>query len=60
MLKTDSILVFLVILPLCLAASHFGAGPSLMFFLLQLDQILKCVVAVVKVNRFNWVHSLAG
>ena len=59
-LKTDSVLVFLVILPLCLAASHFGAGTSLMFFLLQLDQILKCVVAFVKVNRFNWAHSLTG
>jgi Na+-driven multidrug efflux pump len=57
-LKTDSILVFLVMLPLCLAASHAGASPTLMFFLLQLDQILKCGVAFVKVNRFDWAHSL--
>lgn len=59
-LKTDAILVFLVMLPLCLAASALGASPSLVYFLLQLDQIIKCAVAFVKVNRFDWAHSLTG
>lgn len=57
-LKTDTILVFLIMLPLCLAATHFKVEPSVVYFLLQLDQIIKCIIAFVKVNRFNWAHSL--
>ena len=27
-------------------------------FILKLDQILKCFVAVVKVNRYRWIRNL--
>lgn len=57
-LKTDSILIFGVMLPACLIALRLGANAAIVCFLLQLDQILKCFVAAVKVNRFHWAHDL--
>lgn len=57
-LKTDSILIFGVMLPACLIARHLGAAAETVCFLLQIDQILKCFVAAVKVNRFHWAHDL--
>lgn len=59
-LKVDSILVFLVMLPACLIGAQFGASAPLIYFFLQIDQIIKCVVAAVKVNHFHWVHDLTG
>lgn len=57
-LKTDSILIFGIMLPACLIALKLGANAPVVCFLLQLDQILKCFVAAVKVNRFHWAHDL--
>lgn len=57
-LKTDSILIFGIMLPACLIALQLGASAPVVCFLLQLDQILKCFVAAVKVNRFHWAHDL--
>jgi len=41
-----------------LAAFVFHADPVVVFALLKSDQILKCFVAVVKVNRFKWIKNL--
>ncbi len=41
-----------------LAAFVFHADPVLVFALLKSDQILKCIVAVIKVNRFKWIKNL--
>ena len=35
-----------------------GAPAWAVFACLKCDQILKCFVAVVKVNRFNWMKNL--
>lgn len=59
-LKVDSILVFLVMLPACLIGTRLGASAPLIYFFLQMDQIIKCGVAAVKVNRFHWAHDLTG
>lgn len=56
--KNDTIFVFLVVLPSALIAQHFGAAPWVVFACLKCDQILKCFVAVVKINRFNWMKNL--
>lgn len=56
--RNDTIFVFLVVLPSALIAYHFGAPPWLTFACLKCDQVLKCFVAVVKVNRFNWIKDL--
>ncbi|MGI6173325.1 MAG: MATE family efflux transporter [Christensenellales bacterium] len=56
--KNDSIFVFLVVLPSAFIASRLGAAPWVVFFCLKCDQILKCFVAVVKVNRFDWMKNL--
>ena len=56
--RNDTIFVFLVVLPSSIIAAWLGAPPWLVFALLKSDQILKCFVAVVKINRFNWMKKL--
>ena len=56
--KNDTIFVFLVVLPSALIASSLGAAPWVVFACLKCDQILKCVVAFIKVNRYNWMKNL--
>ena len=56
--RNDSIFVFLVVLPSAFLAAWLGAPAWVTFACLKCDQILKCFVAVVKVNRFNWMKKL--
>ena len=56
--KNDTIFVFLVVLPSAIIASYLGAPPWVVFACLKSDQILKCFVAVVKINRYNWMKNL--
>ena len=56
--KNDSIFVFLVVLPSAILAAYLGAPVWVVFACLKCDQILKCFVAVVKINRFNWMKNL--
>ena len=56
--KNDTIFVFLVVLPSALISSSLGAAPWVVFACLKCDQILKCVVAFIKVNRYNWMKNL--
>ena len=57
-MKNDAIFVFLVVLPSALLAAHIGAAPWIVFLCLKSDQILKCFVAAVKINRFKWMKNL--
>lgn len=41
-----------------LSLSYLGAPPWVVFACLKCDQILKCFVAVVKINRYNWMKNL--
>ena len=56
--KNDTIFVFGVVLPSAIIAAALGAQPWVVFACLKCDQILKCFVAVVKINRFNWMKNL--
>jgi len=56
--RNDSIFGFLVVLPSAIIAAWLGAPAWVVFACLKCDQILKCAVAVVKVNRFNWMKNL--
>lgn len=57
----DFIFMWLLVLPASfLSAFVFGASPVLTFVFLKCDQILKCFVAVIKVNRFKWIPVLEG
>jgi len=56
--KNDMIFVFGVVLPSAIVASLLGAPPWVVFACLKIDQILKCFVAVVKINSFNWMKNL--
>ncbi len=56
--KMDTIAVFCVVLPSAIIAYFSGAAPWIVFACLKCDQILKCFVAVVKINRFNWMKNL--
>lgn len=55
----DIIFMWCIVLPLsALSAFYFKLPPAVTFALLKADQILKCFVAAVKVNRFKWVKVL--
>ena len=56
--KNDTIFVFLVVIPSSLLAMWLGAPPWVVFACLKCDQILKCFVAIVKINRNNWMKNL--
>lgn len=58
-LINDLIFVWLIVIPSALIAAFiFNASPVIVFACLKCDQILKCAVAVVKVNRFKWIKNL--
>lgn len=58
-LKNDLIFMWGLVLPLSfLSAFVFKWPVPVTFFLLKSDQITKCAVAVVKVNRFRWIRQL--
>ena len=60
-LYNDMIFMWLIVLPSsALAAFVFHLSPLVVFICLKSDQILKCFVAVVKVNRFRWIRDFAG
>ena len=57
--KNDTIFVFLVVLPSALIAQNVFHAPAwVVYACLMSDQILKCFVAVVKINSFNWIRDL--
>ena len=57
-LKNDIIFVFGVVIPSALIATRLELAPWVVFACLKCDQILKCAVAAVKINRFNWMKNL--
>ena len=58
-LINDLIFVWLVMMPLALIAFNvFHAPPWVIFLCINCDQVLKCGVAAVKVNRFRWMKNL--
>ena len=57
--KNDTIFVFGVLLPSALIAMLVFHAPAwVIYACLQSDQILKCFVAIVKINRFRWMKNL--
>ena len=56
--KNDTIFVFLVVIPSSRFAKWVGAPPGGVFAGRKCDQILKCFVAIVKINRYNWMKNL--
>ena len=58
-LINDLIHQFLIVLPAAFLSAFVFHWPLWVTFAwLKSDQILKCFVAVVKVNRFRWIHVL--
>lgn len=58
-LFNDLIFMWGIVLPLsALSAFVFNWPIPVTFLLLKSDQILKCFVAVIKVNRFKWIKEL--
>lgn len=56
--KNDTIFVFLVVIPLGLLALYLKMPAWVVFAALKSDQVLKCFVAIVKINSFNWMKKL--
>ena len=57
--KMDLIFVFLVVLPSAIIAQRVFHAPAwVVFSCLHSDQVIKCFIAVVKINRFKWIKNL--
>ncbi len=55
----DLIFMWGIVLPSSfIAAFVLEVSPVIVFICLKSDQILKCAVAVFKVNRFNWIKDI--
>ena len=60
-LKNDLIFMWLIVLPSsALAAFVFHCSPLIVFVCLKSDQVLKCAVAAVKLNRYTWIRKISG
>lgn len=58
-LYNDSIFMWGIVLPFsAMAAFWWKLPPTIVFLFLKSDQILKCFVAAVKVNRYTWIREL--
>lgn len=58
-LKNDFIFMWLIVLPSAVTAAFvFHLSPVIVFICLKADQILKCIVAAIKINRYNWVRRI--
>lgn len=54
----DIIFMWCLVLPCSfLAAFVLKLSPVMIFIVLKSDQIIKCLVAVVKVNRYKWIKK---
>lgn len=59
-LRMDLISIWGIVLPLsCLAAFVFGWPPVAVIACLNADQVFKCIPAIIKYRRFNWIKRLA-
>ncbi len=58
-LYNDTIFMWMIVIPAsALSAFVFHLSPLIVFICLKSDQILKCFVAVIKVNRFRWIRNI--
>ncbi len=58
-LKVDTIFMWGIVLPASFIAMFFFKAPALVvFIILKCDQVLKCAIAAIKVNSFNYIKSL--
>ncbi|NLD87266.1 MAG: MATE family efflux transporter, partial [Clostridiales bacterium] len=54
----DLIFMWGIVLPTSLIAAYvLNLPPTIVFICLKADQILKCFVAIFKVNRFKWIRT---
>lgn len=57
--KNDTVFVFFAVIPSAIIAQFvFGAPAWVVYACLMCDQVLKCFVAAIKINRFNWMRNL--
>lgn len=57
--RNDLIFMWGIVLPSSFAAAFLlKLDPVIVFLCLKSDQILKCAVAAVKVNRFKWIRDI--
>jgi Na+-driven multidrug efflux pump len=57
-LKNDAFFIFLIVIPSAVIALRLGLAPWAVFLCLKSDQLLKCIPAAIKINRFGWVNPL--
>lgn len=60
-LKMDLIMTWLYMLPIsAFTAFILHWPPVYVFFMLKSDQLIKCIIAYIKTNRYHWIRPLAS
>jgi len=59
-LKNDAFFIFLIVIPAAIIALKLAAPPWVVFLCLKSDQLLKCIPAAIKINRFKWIKPLTN
>ena len=57
-LKNDAFFIFLVLIPLTRILLRIDAPVPFIFLALKSDQILKCIPAAFRINRFRWARAV--
>ncbi|MBQ9920888.1 MAG: MATE family efflux transporter [Clostridia bacterium] len=58
-LMNDLLFVWLIVIPSSIIAAFVLHAPAVVVFAcLKCDQVLKCIVAVFKINRFKWIKNI--
>jgi putative MATE family efflux protein len=58
-LVNDLIHIWLIVIPAALLSAFvFEFPPVVVFACLKSDQVLKCIVAVIKLNRWDWMRKI--
>ena len=56
--KNDAFFIFVTVIPLTLLALYMNAPLTIVFLAMKSDQILKCIPAAIKINRFHWIKKI--
>lgn len=56
--RNDTIFVFGVVIPSAIITSLCGCPAWVVYACLKCDQVLKCIPAIFKIRRYNWMKNL--
>ncbi|RDU25277.1 MATE family efflux transporter [Anaerosacchariphilus polymeriproducens] len=58
-LYNNNFFMWIIVIPSAIISAFvFDLSPTIVFFCLKVDQILKCPIIAWRVNRYRWIHKV--